>query len=59
MPAGAETRAEATAVNDITDSQAKTAVDFYTADGARLNAPRKGLNIMRMSDGTVSKVFIK
>lgn len=59
VPAGAETRAEATAVNDITDSQAKTAVDFYTADGARLNAPRKGLNIMRMSDGTVSKVFIK
>ena len=31
--------------------------DFYTIDGVRLDAPVKGINIIRMSDGSVCKVI--
>lgn len=31
----------------------------YTVDGKRLSAPRKGVNIIRMSDGTTRKVVVK
>lgn len=31
----------------------------YTIDGIRINAPQKGLNIVRYSDGTVKKVMVK
>ncbi len=33
--------------------------DFYSLDGQRTEQPRKGVNIVRMSDGTVKKVVIK
>jgi hypothetical protein len=32
---------------------------IYTADGARISAPQKGLNIIRMSNGKTVKVLIK
>lgn len=31
----------------------------YALDGQKLSAPRKGLNIVKMSDGTTRKVFVK
>lgn len=31
----------------------------YTIDGVRLNAPAKGINIIRYSDGTTKKVIVK
>lgn len=31
----------------------------YDVRGRRLSAPAQGLNIVRMSDGTVRKVFVK
>jgi len=31
----------------------------YTIDGKRIPAPRKGINLIKMTDGTVKKVFIK
>jgi hypothetical protein len=31
---------------------------YYTLDGQRTEQPRKGVNIVRMSDGTVKKVVI-
>ena len=31
----------------------------YTPDGRRVDTPHKGLNIIRMSDGTVKKVVVK
>lgn len=31
----------------------------YAIDGTRLNAPRKGINIVRRADGTVQKVMVK
>lgn len=31
----------------------------FTADGKRISAPQKGINIVRMSDGTTRKVVVK
>lgn len=31
----------------------------YTLDGKLINAPQKGINILRMSDGTIKKVIVK
>jgi hypothetical protein len=35
------------------------AVEFYTINGVRLAAPQKGINIVKMSNGTISKVLVK
>lgn len=35
-----------------------TVVARYAADGTRLSAPQKGLNILKMSDGTTRKVIV-
>lgn len=32
---------------------------YYTLDGKRLNAPVRGINIVRMADGTTQKVVVK
>lgn len=37
----------------------KTVVSRFDLSGQRLSAPRNGLNIVRMSDGTVRKVVVK
>lgn len=44
-----------TAVEGI-NGAAATAKQYFTADGKQLSAPQKGLNIVKMSDGTVRKV---
>ena len=31
----------------------------YTIDGKRISAPQKGINIIRMSDGSTRKVVVK
>ena len=31
----------------------------YTVDGSRLSSPRRGINIIKMSDGTTKKVLVK
>ena len=31
----------------------------YSLDGRKLSAPQKGINILRMSDGTTRKVIVK
>ena len=33
--------------------------EFYSIDGRRLNAPQRGLNIMKSADGKTSKVIMK
>ena len=33
--------------------------DWYTIDGKQVDKPKKGFSIIRMSDGTVRKVFVK
>jgi len=34
-------------------------VGYYTLSGMRLSAPQKGINIVKMSDGTALKVLVK
>lgn len=36
-----------------------TPQQYFSANGARLSAPQKGLNIVKMSDGTTMKVVVK
>ncbi|MGI6222323.1 MAG: hypothetical protein ACOYJG_01790 [Prevotella sp.] len=45
-------------VNANANAKAK-AESFYSIDGKRLSAPVKGLNIVKMSDGSVKKVIKK
>lgn len=40
-------------------SAAATVVERYTASGQRITSPAKGLNIVRMSDGTVRKINVE
>ena len=42
-----------------TEQTLSEATEIYDASGCRLSEARKGLNIIRMSDGTIKKVFIK
>jgi len=58
VPAGADATADTTPINNVNGSN-KTAVDFYSLSGVRLAAPQKGINIVKMSNGTTSKVFVK
>ena len=47
-----------TAIDQIM-SNGKDDSMIYTIDGKRLSKPQRGLNIVRMSDGTVRKVMVK
>ena len=49
--------AELTAVNGV-KTQSNSAVTFYTIDGRQLQAPQRGLNIMKTGDKTV-KILVK
>jgi hypothetical protein len=41
---------------DAGNSKPATVVACYDINGKRLSQPQKGLNILRMSDGTTKKV---
>ena len=43
--------------NNSTDEA--TEVERYTIDGRRISAPQRGINVVRMSDGTMKKVLVK
>jgi len=50
----------ATAIEEAeTEQTLSEATEIYDASGCRLEEARKGLNIIRMSDGTIKKVVIK
>ena len=52
--------AEAAAVETVkVADEAAVEVARYAINGTRLTAPTKGVNIVKMSDGTVKKVFVK
>ena len=34
-------------------------INYYNMDGKRIPKPQRGLNIIKMSDGTTKKIFIK
>lgn len=46
-------------IEGLHGSNAATIVARYTLDGTRISAPQKGINIVKMSDGTVKKVLVK
>ena len=46
-------------INHITTSGETKEISRYAADGQRLDAPAKGLNIVKYSDGSVKKVVVQ
>ena len=49
---------EATSISDVHTTTATEAAR-YTLDGRQVSTPQRGLNIIRLSDGTVRKVIVK
>ena len=50
---------EATGISNIENASDVYEVARYTVDGKRIAAPQKGINIVRMSDGSTRKVVVK
>ena len=51
---------EATAVKQVEGTNAEaTIVGIYSLGGARQSQLQRGMNIVRMSDGSVKKVLVK
>ena len=48
-----------TSINTLKTDDAVFSTATYSVDGRRLTQPQRGLNIIRMSDGTTKKVIIK
>lgn len=48
---------EETAVEEI--ATAASAKEYFSVNGAKLSAPQKGINLVKMSDGSIKKVFVK
>ena len=49
---------DATGIDKVTTSTNAKEVSRYSANGQRLSAPAKGLNIVKYSDGSVKKVVV-
>lgn len=47
------------AVESVTASKNVTVIGVYTINGTKVNAVQKGINIIRLSDGSVRKVYVK
>ena len=50
---------DATGIDKVTTSTDAKEVSRYSANGQRLSAPAKGLNIVKYSDGSVKKVIVQ
>lgn len=48
-----------TGIEDVTTGTEATIVARYTVNGVQVSAPVKGVNILKMSDGTTRKVLVK
>lgn len=48
---------EATAVNSV--STTATPAEYYSANGVKVAAPQNGINIVKMTDGSVKKMIVK
>ena len=48
-----------TGIVSTKDDVSKVEVSRYDIKGQRLNAPRKGINIVRYSDGTTEKIVVR
>lgn len=54
-----ETPGGATVILGLNGSDKPVAVQYYSLDGKKLSAPQKGINVVKMSDGTSKKVLVK
>ncbi len=49
-----------TAIDEVADAaEGQGAVEYYSINGVKLNAPQQGINIVKYANGQVKKVFIK
>ena len=48
-----------TGISTVDETANAKAESFYSLDGKRLSAPAKGLNIVKMSDGSVKKIIVR
>ncbi len=48
-----------TVIFGVNGASEPVAFKYYSPDGKELSAPQKGLNIIKMSDGTSRKVYVK
>lgn len=48
-----------TVILGLNGSDKPVAMQYYTLDGKQLSAPQKGINVVKMSDGTSKKVLVK
>lgn len=46
-------------ISGVETEKDNAVVGYYTIDGVKLNAPQKGLNIVKRADGTTTKVLVK
>ena len=46
-------------INSVQSNSNATEVARYNVNGVRMSAPQKGLNIVKMADGTVKKIMVK
>ena len=44
---------------EVNSNEAATVVAYYDINGVRLSRPQKGINIVRMSDGTSRKIVVR
>ena len=50
---------DVTGIKDVDYDETKTVIQRYDQNGLRLSSPRRGLNILLMSDGSTKKVWVK
>ena len=49
----------ATGISDIENINENDIESYYTIDGRRIASPQKGLNIIKLKDGTAKKIIVK
>lgn len=49
----------ATVILGLNGSDKPVAMQYFSLDGKKLSAPQKGINVVKMSDGTSKKVLVK
>ncbi len=54
-----EQSGNAVGIEEVNGRNNATVTGIYTVDGARRTSLQKGMNILRMSDGTVKKIMVK
>lgn len=50
---------EATEINDLKSDVSQSLEERFLINGLQINKPQKGINIIKMSDGTAKKIFVK